>query len=292
MKRALAMVIINYNDAPTTIRLLKNIKHYHCLSRILVVDNHSTDDSYQVIKKLEKGKIKVIQTKENKGFAAGLNEGAKILKKEFQHCDIIFSNADIMIYSDENLKLLQKTLQKKDIALVGPVVCEHNHLNRGWRLPTPKQEVLSNLPVIGTRLQNKFQRYQEEHYQEDVSIVEAVSGCFFLISLETLEAVHYFDENTFLYYEENIMAKKLKDFGKKVAVCNEVTVIHDHSVSVDKSVSYINKFKLLKSSQLYFEKTYNEAKKVDLFFLKFFAKLTLITLYIRVFFKGGLKGRK
>ena len=96
-------------------------------------------------------------------------------------------------------------------------------------------------------------------------------------------------KNTFLYYEENILATKLKRKGYQVAICNQVTIIHDHSVSIDKSVSYIHKFKQLKKSQLYFEKEYNHASKMEIFALKFFSKLTLILIYIRIFLKGGLK---
>jgi len=287
-KRPLVMIIINYNDVKTTMRLLENIKDYKSLSKILVVDNHSTDSSYRMLKKLETNKIKVIKTKENKGFAAGLNEGAKYIKTILPECDIIFSNADIIIYSDDNLKELQKVLHKEHIGLVGPVVCEKNTLNRGWNIPLPRQEILANIPVIGTSFQKKY-HYSDDYYKGDISIVEAVSGCFFLLSLEVLEEIGYFDENTFLYYEENILATKLKRKGYQAAICNQVTIIHDHSVSIDKSVSYIHKFKQLKKSQLYFEKEYNHASKMEIFALKFFSKLTLILIYIRIFLKGGLK---
>ena len=92
-----------------------------------------------------------------------------------------------------------------------------------------------------------------------------------------------------IYYEENITAAKLKHTQYEILVNNEVAIIHDHSVSIDKSINYINKFKILKKSQLYFEEQYNNATKMNLFFLRFTGRLTLITLYIRLFFKGGLK---
>ena len=46
-------MIINYNDAKTTEKLLNNVKDYKSISKIIVVDNHSSDDSYQVLKKWE-----------------------------------------------------------------------------------------------------------------------------------------------------------------------------------------------------------------------------------------------
>ena len=48
--KKLGMVIINYNDYETTEILLNNIKEYDSLDSIVIVDNHSTDDSYKLLK--------------------------------------------------------------------------------------------------------------------------------------------------------------------------------------------------------------------------------------------------
>ena len=41
--------ILNYNDADTTENLLKSIEHYSSIDNIVVVDNNSTDDSYDYL---------------------------------------------------------------------------------------------------------------------------------------------------------------------------------------------------------------------------------------------------
>ncbi len=281
-KRPLVMIIINYNDFPSTKRLLENVKEYKSLAKVLVVDNHSSDDSYQQLQHLKNNRIEIYQTKENKGFAYALNEGAKYIKKTYPACDIIFSNADIIIYSDQNVKELQQLLNKHHFGILAPVVYEQQKLNRGWHLLTPKQEILTNLPVIGKKFLQKYKTYQEEAYNQEITIVDVVSGCFFLMSSEVLEEAGYFDENTFLYYEENIMAQKLKDLGKQEAIANNITIIHDHSVSIDRSIRSIEKFKILKQSQYYYEKTYNQATKKQLRYLKLTANLTKLTLYLRL----------
>ena len=56
----LGFVIVNYNDYPMTKRLLENIKDYKCLSKIVVVDNHSIDDSVIKLQKHENKKIKIL----------------------------------------------------------------------------------------------------------------------------------------------------------------------------------------------------------------------------------------
>lgn len=289
--RKLAFIIINYNDYPKTKRLLDNIKDYKVIDHIYIIDNHSTDNSYDKLNKIKLDKLTVIRTEENKGFAYALNMGAKEVIKNFEKADIIFSNSDIIINSNENLEVLKKTLDKKDVGLVGPVVYENGHLNRGWIIPTPKIEILNNLPLLGRKFAKK-NKYLEEFYKGDTSEVEVLSFCFFLIKSEVIEEMDFFDENTFLYYEENITASKLKNTKYKTLINNNITIIHDHSASIDKSINYINKFKILKKSQMYFEEHYNNASKLELFLLRLTIRLTLITLYVRIFIRGGLKNER
>ena len=286
--RKLIFIIINYNDYSKTKRLLDNIKDYEVINHIYIIDNHSTDNSYDKLKKIKLDKLTVKRTDKNKGFAYALNVGAKEVINKYKKADIIFSNSDIIVNSNENLELLKKTLDKKDIAIVGPVVYENGHLNRGWIIPTPKIEILSNLPLIGRKFVKK-NKYLDEYYKGDISEVEVLSFCFFLIKTEVIEEFDYFDENTFLYYEENIMASKLKNTKYKTLINNNITIIHDHSASIDKSINYINKFKILKKSQVYFEEYYNKASKGELFLLKLTIRLTLMTLYVRIFIRGGLR---
>ena len=72
-----------------------------------------------------------------------------------------------------------------------------------------------------------------------------------------------------------------KDLGKNIIVANNIDVIHDHAVSIDKSLKRIKKYDILKNSQYYFEKTYNHASKGELFLLKLTSKITRIILLIK-----------
>ena len=44
------IVILNYNDSETTLKLIESIHEYPNINKIIVVDNNSTDDSVEVIK--------------------------------------------------------------------------------------------------------------------------------------------------------------------------------------------------------------------------------------------------
>lgn len=282
--RELGMVIINYNDYETTKRLIDNIKDYKCLDKIVIVDNSSTDDSYKKLQTLKNDKIDIIKTDKNKGYAYGLNYGSKYIMNLLNNPIIIFSNTDVIIKNEEDLLKLKNDINY-DIKVVGPTIEEHGNLNRGWKMTTPSIEILSNLPLISRYFKKKLLYYTDDYYINNLSYVDVVSGCFFLVDGKTLEEINYFDENTFLYYEEFILSSKIKKLNKKEAVDNTVHIIHDHSVTIDKSVKRINKYKILKNSQKYFVKNYLKANILQIFLLWLTNKLSLIILYIRCLFR-------
>jgi GT2 family glycosyltransferase len=268
------IVILNYNDWENTSLMLDDIKNYQVLDYIIIVDNKSTDNSIEKLKKYENNKIKIVEASENKGYASGNNVGIKYLIDNYDVDNIIISNPDIIV-REEDIASLVKDLERKDIALIAPVIKEPNGISRGWHLPTFASELVSNIPYFHY-LENKMLAYKEEDYQNKLTEVEVVKGCFFIIKKDVFEAINFFDENTFLYYEEIIMGKKLRELGFKTYVDNRVTIIHALSKSVDKSINRINKFKILKSSQYYYEKYINELDSFKLVLLK-------ITYYINLF---------
>ncbi len=281
-------LIINYNDAESVLKLLDNIKEYRCLDLVVIVDNASTDDSYEKLKKMENQKIVVLKNPENRGYAAGINYGAKYLIELYDIENIIISNADIIIKKENDLKKLIKIAnKKKDVGIVAPVVIEHGKENKGWKNPTPLQDTILNLPLIHKWIKPKMLFYKKEDYRGKLTYVDVVSGCFFLIKSDVLKKVYYLDETTFLYYEENILSSKLKNIGKTEVVVNDVQIFHNHSVTIDKSMKAYHKYKALKKSQYYFQTIYNRANFIERFCLKATAIATGFLIKIRCFLKSG-----
>lgn len=277
------IVILNYNDFETTKNYIKEIKDYSSINKIVVVDNNSNDNSYEKLKEYENNKIIVINSNENKGYSYGNNVGIKELDK-YDIDYIVISNPDITV-SNESIKQLKKDLDENDnIALVAPVINQNEEIIRGWKLPKYSDELLSNINYFQRKTKQKL-LYDESRYLSKLTRVEVVSGCFFMIRKDILKSIGNFDEGTFLYYEENILGQKLKTIDKKTYIDNEVTVKHNLSVSVDKSVKKINKYKLLKDSQKYYVKYYLKVTGLGILLLRFLYRISLIVAYIGNFFK-------
>ncbi|MBR3523081.1 MAG: glycosyltransferase family 2 protein [Bacilli bacterium] len=279
------LLIINYNDYKNTKRLIENVADFKTINHVVVVDNCSTDDSYDKLLKL-KVKADIVKSEANKGYSYAINYGMKYIEKKYKQANVFISNSDIIIPTEDSLILMLKEL-KGNVGLVGPVVNEHGVLNRGWKMPTPMVDAFLNLVVVHNWVRKKKIFYKEDHYNDKVSRVDVVSGCFFLVNTKDFKNINYLDENVFLYYEENILASKLKSIGKNEIIVNDAFIIHDHAATIDNNIKRIKKFKILKKSQYYFQTKYNHANWFEKFMLKLNKNISLVCYYIAGIFKGG-----
>lgn len=273
------LVMVNYNDEANVRKMIKMLENYTIIDKIVIVDNASTDDSFGQIKSLESDRVKVLQSDYNGGYGFGINMGAKYLNELYDNPNIIISNTDIILYRESDLKELLNTLDD-ETAVVGPVIREHEGYNCGWKIPTPWQDILLSMPYIYKKFKKKLE-YSREQIGMNTVQVEAVSGSFFIIQGSILKQVNYFDENLFLYYEENVLSKKLNNIGKKVKVNGKVEIFHNHSVTIDKVHTSVQKYKNLKSSQYYFQVKYNHAGLLNRVVMRLLFWIGAIGLKIR-----------
>jgi GT2 family glycosyltransferase len=272
-------IILNYNDYETTLKLLKSIKNFKLIYKIIIVDNASSDSSYELLKKEANNKIIVIKTISNNGFSSGNNIGIKEAQK-YEPDNLIISNPDIIINEKTYDNLIDLINNNKNISVLAPNVKEDNTLNRGWKLTNIKDEMKLSIPHYGKVNRNKIIGYRDNYYKNEITNVDVVSGCFFIIRNNVIKDINYFDENVFLYYEENILASKLKQHGYKTYIANNEFIIHNHSVSINKSHSNLNKFKILKKSQNYYLKHYCQSNYFYLILLKLFSFITYLGIKI------------
>lgn len=273
------IILLNYNDIENTKKMIDQIKNYKALSKIIVVDNCSPNLENKELKNLENDKIVFLESKENRGYGAGNNLGLRYLE-EHTDCELaIISNPDILVEEAAILHMQNVMMENYSISFLGPAVLECGKRIKGWKLPTYFVEILSTMNFF-SRYARKFQQYEESHYQNIFTPVDAIHGSFFLARLKDFKIIGYFDENTFLYYEENIIGKKAQDQNMQICVDNEVSVVHALSLSVDKSLNKIKKYKILKQSMFYYEKTYNKRNFLSILFLKFLYFISLGISYL------------
>ena len=268
------IIILNYNDLITTKDMIERIKNFKSIDHIVVVDNHSKDGSYEVLSRIKNDKLDVIQTDKNRGYAYGNNYGFKYLFDKYKIDIAIISNPDIIV-DDVTIKGLKEDLEDKNISVVAPLINERKKKITGYRFPTFKDEVKSNILYLQRKVDLGIKT------NEDIQKVDYMHGCFFMIKAKDFNKVGLFDENTFLYYEEVILGKKLARNNMNVYVDKRYSVRHNLSVSVDKSFSKLKKYKMLKKSQKYFVKYYLNTNIFGRIFLRGLYYISLVIAYIK-----------
>src|SRR3989344_5123947 len=119
MKIDLSIIIINYNTRELTLACLDSIVRSKPKVRyeIIIVDNGSSDDSVQQLKKLTSGHwpLTVYENKENLGFSKANNQGIKTAKGEY----ILLLNSDTKVKKDAIDKLVEFARKTPDAGVVG-----------------------------------------------------------------------------------------------------------------------------------------------------------------------------
>ena len=67
-------VILNFNDGETVARLVHMIHDYDYLEKIVLVDNHSTDDSWEQLQVLKDEKVELIRTIQGSAMPSSTTE--------------------------------------------------------------------------------------------------------------------------------------------------------------------------------------------------------------------------
>jgi len=233
----LSIIVVSYNTADLTVACLDSLsvslKKHPVIAEIIVVDNHSSDDSVKLMKSLEHRDVsfKVIENDSNLGFGKANNIGVKRSSGEF----ILFLNSDTLVDELDFEGLI--SLMRKDEkigALTVRVNLENGDLDpashRGfptiWRSFTyfsKLEQITRYIPVLN----RVFGGYHLTHLSHKTTHeIDSPSGAFFLTRKVILEEVGGFDEKFFMYGEDLDLAMRIKKLGLKMVFYPKQSIIH------------------------------------------------------------------
>ncbi|MBQ7724560.1 MAG: glycosyltransferase family 2 protein [Lachnospiraceae bacterium] len=224
------LIILNYNDGERTKGLLLQAAGYDVINDIVVVDNASTDGSYELLKEEEGEHIHVIRRNSNGGYAKGNNEGALYALKKL-HPDIIFiANPDVSFTEPAAKAMAEALMNNNEYAAVAPFVRQGYNV---WNLPG-FIGILRSLFLFSFTAEKILLKRAVERTGADLAPVGVIEGSFFAVSAEKFREVSGFDERTFLYGEEIMLARRFRRKGYREAVLPKMVYDHLHSASIKK----------------------------------------------------------
>lgn len=282
-------VILNYNDSETAVRQARRIYGYESLNYVVVVDNHSTDNSWEALLQLkeESSKIILLKARENGGYGAGNNLGIRYSYEELKADYVLIANPDT-VFTNTCVKNLTEVLTKhKNVAAVAPRMIDPvfgKQLN-GWKLTGFWGSLIKTGPVLKRtlgRLLTGYLDYSEKYFKGRKAVyTDAVHGSLLMVDAEKMLGCGGYDEKVFLYNEEDILAWKFKEAGYGTVLLLCQTYRHEHSASISKSIkSIISRQKLRHESALYYYENYLRIGFIKRGFAKMFFAAILMEIYL------------
>jgi GT2 family glycosyltransferase len=205
MHPSLDIIIVNWNAGRQLHDCLTSLgavdRRGFTLSRVVVVDNASTDGSPDG---LAEGNLPrtVIRNGENRGFAAACNQGAAGSEADY----LLFLNPDTRVLPPSLARPLHFLQQSEngEVGICGiQLVDEAGQVSRTCaRFPKPGHFVVK---MLG--LDYLLPRFFQSHLlldwdHADSRAVDHVIGAFFLVRRCVFEALGGFDERFFVYLED------------------------------------------------------------------------------------------
>lgn len=221
MNKDIYVILVNYNGYKDTIMCINSIKKNDKDISIVVVDNNSTDNSIENLKKIEG--IILLQSDENLGFAKGNNLGIKYAIENGAKYVLLLNN-DTEIEKNA-ITIMKKKLEKDNtLGLVGSRIMYYNNRNIinycggyfNW--------------TRGITIHNN---YKKEFDNNNVKFfyTEFVTGCSMMIKREVFEKIGFLPEEYFMYFEDADFCIKVKEKGYRLGVCTESVIYHKVSAA-------------------------------------------------------------
>ncbi len=250
----LTVIIVTFKSENVIHNCIKSIDSE---IKILVVDNSNNIKFKENLEKEYKN-VKCLLSSENLGMGAGNNLGLKHVKTEFA----FILNPDVILEDDTIKELIEKSKDLQSFGIIAPIEINQN-------FPNYKRDKTSN---------NNFELLTP-------FTVKSVDGYAMVLNLKKLNQIdkfYYFDENFFMYLENDDLCKRLKDNNEKIYIIPSSRIKHLGGKAVDET--YKNEIELSRNWHWIWSKFYFNKKHHSYFFALINGLPTFISSVLKFLF--------
>lgn len=261
----LSVIILNYNVRFFLEQCILSVQKalQDIDGEIIVIDNHSSDDSCAMMKKLFPS-VTLIENKENLGFPKGNNIGVAQAKGEY----VCILNPDTVVAEDTFTKILAFAKSKTNLGIVGCKLID----GTGAFLPESKRGVptpwVAFTKIFGLYKifpnNSLFNRYYAQHLTPNqTGKVDILVGAFMVLKRELYNEIGGFDENCFMYSDDIDLSYMALQRGKENYYFHETTVIHYKGESTVRDGTYMRRFQ--EAMNFFYKKHFSKSVLFDVF---------------------------
>lgn len=271
-------VTVNWNQYELTETCIASLLQAGLKERqLIVVDNGSSDDSPNRLKRRFGDAIIQIINSENRGYVLAVNQG-------IEHALALGADWVLIINNDAYvaksfLECLMPVINQGLFAILGPVIFYANDPRRVW--------YLGDRLIDGTLLTRGLFRNQFiSSNLPPIVEVDFVSGCGMLVKREVFENVGVFDPLYEMYAEEVDFCWRAREAGYKFACVTRAHMWHVVSATASRDRPRTRYLKI--RNQIWFYRKYAKGGQRIPLFLFSLLKVLYISLGDIISFQGEL----
>ena len=215
-----AIITITYNSSNVIIPFLK------CLSessfkdfKLFIIDNNSVDETVEIICKIKKIDVQVIENKKNIGVAAANNMGIKLaLEQGYQK--VLLSNNDIVF--DKNIIADLVNFNENQSSSISSLKIMYEHeKDKIWYCGGFFNFTKGLVPEHTGIGQSDVGQYNHLKYSD------YAPTCFVLFDSKVFSEIGFMDEAYFVYFDDTDFFYRVKKNGNfKLLVNQKIKIFH------------------------------------------------------------------
>lgn len=232
-RKIITIIIVNWNNKDILRDCLNSIYHTHNVSKyeIIVVDNHSEDDSIELIKS-EFLDVVLLENDENLGFTRANNQAIKIARGNY----ILLLNNDTVVTNtycfDRMIELMEK---KPQVGILGCKLLYPDGTLQSCGESFPSVWGIFKSQILFAKTWKRFRKNKQgdNHFKK----IDFVCGACLMTRKEILDQVGLLKEEYFMYGEDVEFCYRVHKAGYDIGVLTDESIIHLHSKSTENNLT-------------------------------------------------------
>jgi len=201
---------------------------------IIIVDNHSSDGTFEAANKIKYNDLHTYQNRENTGFTRAMNQAIKYSTGK----NILLLNPDTILKSGVIEALNDFLNSSAEYGACAPLMLNEegtlqysvrsfpDYLKMFWEFSLlayifPKSKIFGSW---------KMQYFA---YDKDTDVNQPMAAAL-MVKRETVEAIGIMDEQFNMFFSDVDLCKRIIDSGKKIRLLTAPKIIHKHGESIYK----------------------------------------------------------
>lgn len=215
----LSIIIVNYNARPFLAKGLASLAANTVIPHeVIIVDNHSTDDSVPWLHSLSSPRTHVIFNPKNLGYAAACNQGIQQATGRY----LVTMNADVVVPPNWAKRLIWHLNQHPLTLMVGP-----KSLGIGGKQWAGPRAFSRDLRAADRKFAALYARQSQP--------AKFLIGCLVLFDRRLPQKIGLFDEKLALGADDFDLALRIREQGYQLRIAGDVLIEHTVHASFRRS---------------------------------------------------------